>query len=64
MLIRCFPRKELSSENASGVREANSSRDEEGALSWGLQALVAPPLAVGLQAEVKREGEERRMGQE
>lgn len=35
--MRCFPRKELSREKASGVREANSSKEEEGAPHWGLR---------------------------
>lgn len=35
-----------------------------GALSWGLQALTAPPLAGGLQAEAKRGEEARKMGRE
>lgn len=35
LLIRCFPRKELSREKASGVREASSSREDEGAPRLG-----------------------------
>lgn len=60
LLIRCFPRKELSREKASGVREASSSREEEGGPRVGTSGTGGSSSGWGASGR----GEERGGGDE
>lgn len=60
LLIRCFPRKELSKEKASGVREASSSREEEGGPRLGASGTGCSSSGWGASGK----GEERGGGEE
>lgn len=60
LLIRCFPRKELSREKASGVRDASSSREEEGGSRLGASETGCSSSGWGASGR----GEERGGGEE
>lgn len=60
LLIRCFPRKELSREKASGVKEASSSSEEEGGPKLGASGTGCSSSGWGVSGK----GEERGGGEE
>lgn len=63
LLIRCFPRKEPSREKASGVKEASSSREEEGPQVGGFRhRLFLLRLGVSGKGEERGGGEEEGIG--